>query len=538
MNMYKQTSEIKKKPKLYLKRIKFNDNTELQLDKNSIIVFTGANNCGKSQILKDIELCFNKSAYKVPIVIKESECEYLGAIDEDSFIEEHFKRNAQGMYQPLGGSSSYSKEVLNIHWKDQRIDKDLCKIFVNRLSTEIRLSTSNALIRNDYPEQNPIYKLNKNERLAQTISDYFYQAFESDLVVNRNDMQTIPLHVGKAPNKKEYTIDRQDDYYKQVAELPKLQEQGDGMRSFASILLNTFTSDYSMTLIDEPEAFLHPPQSRVLGKMLANNNPDDRQLIVSTHSEDFLQGLLDANSANVIVIRINRESNINRMSVLKNERIKELWGNPILRYSNVLSGLFHEKVVVCESDYDCLFYHAIMTAIYEEKGEISPDVLFTHCGGKSRMKDIVNALRAINVPVVAICDFDILNASQNLKPLVDAFKIDWKKTISENMKIIYDSMNAKNSRGSDAWQQIKKIGKAGFTGKEPVAYEAVEKVCKAAGLFVVPVGEMECFDKTVNKEKKDWVYHVLEKYDLKTEQKLEDARKFVQAVIDFKLSDS
>lgn len=40
MNMYKQTSEIKKKPKLYLKRIKFNDNTELQLDKNSIIVFT------------------------------------------------------------------------------------------------------------------------------------------------------------------------------------------------------------------------------------------------------------------------------------------------------------------------------------------------------------------------------------------------------------------------------------------------------------------------------------------------------------------
>lgn len=94
MNMYKQTSEIKKKPKLYLKRIKFNDNTELQLDKNSIIVFTGANNCGKSQILKDIELCFNKSAYKAPIVIKESECEYLGAIDEDSFIEEHFKRNA------------------------------------------------------------------------------------------------------------------------------------------------------------------------------------------------------------------------------------------------------------------------------------------------------------------------------------------------------------------------------------------------------------------------------------------------------------
>ena len=89
-------------------------------------------------------------------------------------------------------------------------------------------------------------------------------------------MQSIPLHVGKSPDKSSYTIDRQDEYYNIVSKLPKLQEQGDGMRSFASILLHTFTSDYSITLIDEPEAFLHPPQARVLGKMLAKNNPSNR----------------------------------------------------------------------------------------------------------------------------------------------------------------------------------------------------------------------------------------------------------------------
>ena len=61
----------------------------------------------------------------------------------------------------------------------------------------------------------------------------------------------------------------------------------------------------------------------------------------------------------------------------------------------------------------------------------------------------------------------------------------------------------------------------------------MEKLCKSKGLFIVPVGEMECFDKTVNKEKKDWVYYVLEKYDLANEPKLEDARKFVQLVCDF-----
>ena len=46
---------------------------------------------------------------------------------------------------------------------------------------------------------------------------------------------------------------------------------------------------------------------------------------------------------------------------------------------------------------------------------------------------------------------------------------------------------------------------------------------------------MECFDKTVNKEEKEWVYHVLENYDLAQETKLQEARIFVQAIVDFKL---
>ena len=239
---------------------------------------------------------------------------------------------------------------------------------------------------------------------------------------------------------------------------------------------------------------------------------------------------------NVTVIRINRVDNINKMNILANTDIKKLWGNPILRYSNILSGLFHEKVVVCESDYDCLFYQAVMNAIYESEGEIAPDILFTHCGGKSRAKDVVNALRAVNVPVVAICDFDLLNSSQNFKPLVTAFGEEWNNVVSSGMQTIYNNMNAKNSAGVNAWDQIKKIGKAGFTDDAPAAYEKVEAICQKVGLFIVPVGEMEGFVKTVNKEKKDWVYHVLANYDLATDPKLAEARSFVQSVVDFKLT--
>lgn len=523
------------KPQVFIKSIIFNDDIQLHLNNNSVTVFTGANNSGKSQVLRDIEMNLGKSNSVQTIVIKEIKYNFIGNIDEATFLKEHFNVNKEGNYEKHDSYYTYDKSTLLSYWENHTLYNDLCMLFIKRLSTECRLTSSNALNRSTYSEQSPIYKLNNCESLAQKLSDYFRQAFGYDLIVNRNDMKTIPLHIGHAPDKTIFTIANQDEYYNQVAKLPKLEEQGDGMRSFASILLDTFTSEYSITLIDEPEAFLHPPQARLLGKMLANNNPDNRQLLISTHSEDFLKGLFDANSENITVIRINRDNNINRMSVLQNDEIKKLWGNPILRYSNILSGLFHEKVVVCESDYDCLFYQAIIDAIYEHKNETAPDILFTHCGGKTRIKDVVSALKAVNVPVVAICDFDILNASHNFKSITASFGIDWKVSLSENMKIIYDSMNAKNSDADNAWDRIKKVGKAGFTANEPAAYEKVEALCKSAGLFVVPVGEMECFYKIVNREKKEWVYYVLENCDLATEAKLEDARKFVEEIIDYKL---
>lgn len=525
---------FKQKPQVFVKHITFNDGSEIELNKNSIVVFAGANNCGKSQILKDIEKKLDGYVSAPSVVAREFELEYIGDIDELSFFSQCFSPDSDGRYHALESSTPLTISTIVHAWRSRDLHSGLHKLFVKRLSTKSRLVVSNALQRDRSPEKHPIFKLNQNRALANRISEYFHQAFGVDLVANLNSMATIPLHIGIAPDPNNFTMAQQDEYYQIINNLPLLEEQGDGMRSFASILLDTFTSDRCITLIDEPEAFLHPPQARMLGKMLVQNNPQERQLFLSTHSEDFLQGLLDADNENVTIIRIQRENTINNISVLKNDEIKQLWSNPILRYSNVLDGLFHEKVVVCESDYDCLFYQAVLNAIYEAKNEVAPDILFTHCGGKARAKDIVAALKAVDVPVVAICDFDLINSSQVFNPIVTAFGEQWQTFLDIGMRTIYDSMNAKNSRGIDAWAAIKKVGAAGFTDDEPSAYEAVEKLCQSIGLFVVPVGEIECFDKTINKDKKEWVYHVLEHYDLANEPKLEETRKFVQRVADYK----
>ena len=524
-----QEQPVNQKPRVFFESITFNDGTEIKLNHNSIVVFTGANNSGKSQVLRDAENILSAENQARTVVMKSCNSDFIGSIIDPDFLNEHgVEESADNMSFPeLGALLNLS--LLDNKWRNHLFYSNSGRFFLRRLSTEERLTTSNALKRTSGAEKNPIYKLNESEALAQGISYYFHQAFGVDLVVNRNDCHTIPLHVGKAPDRKAYTMDRETEYYSKVKALPLLQEQGDGMRSFASILLDTFTSEACVTLIDEPEAFLHPPQARILGKMLADNNAKERQMLISTHSEDFLQGLLDSSNKNVTVIRIEREGSTNRMHVLQNERIRELWGNPILRYTNILSGLFHEKVIVCESDYDCLFYQAVLNAVYEQKGEIASDVLFTHCGGKAREKDVVSALKAVDVSVAAICDFDLLNDKKVMTDITKAFGLDWYTELDSDMSIFYSGVNGRNSKTKDVWERLKKHGKAGLEGDEPAVFEDVDKKLRAAGLFVVPVGEMEGFDRTTNKEKKEWVYEVLEKYDLATEPKLREAREFILA---------
>ncbi|MBK9599392.1 MAG: ATP-binding protein, partial [Flavobacteriales bacterium] len=132
--------------------------------------------------------------------------------------------------------------------------------------------------------------------------------------------------------------------------MPELQRQGDGMRSFAGVLLHTTVGHESIFLLDEPEAFLHPPQARLLGRMLVEDKQANRQLFIATHSGDVLKGILDSGSKNVRVVRLRREGNVNIMRQLDNDKITELWGDPLLRYSDILDGLFHEKVIITEGD--------------------------------------------------------------------------------------------------------------------------------------------------------------------------------------------
>ena len=154
------------------------------------------------------------------------------------------------------------------------------------------------------------------------------------------------------------------DEWKVVSKFVKekiLDNEGDGIKSFVSTSISLKYDDKNILLIDEPEAFLHPPLARQLGEIIgqAASTSKNKQIFVATHSTEILKGILST-CLDVNVIRITRNDNINKITVLKPEKLLEIIKNPKLRVSKILEGLFCDKVVITEAEADEIFYEEFL----------------------------------------------------------------------------------------------------------------------------------------------------------------------------------
>jgi hypothetical protein len=361
---------------------------------------------------------------------------------------------------------------------------ELAPFFCRRLDAATRTTVSKtpehiAVLRE--PPSHPIHVLYRDHDLEERVSGVFRKAFRVDLVVHGQAGKEVPLYCGQRPKMKPGEDRTSSEYVIRIEEeLQRLDEQGDGMRSFAGILLYTMVLPANITLIDEPEAFLHPPQARFIGQFLGSGKLPGRQLFSATHSGDFLRGLLDSDAKSVRVIRLQRDGNVNKVKELRSDAIKELWNDPLLRYSNILDGLFHEKVVVCESDSDCRFYSAVYDAVLKQPESRRTDVLFTHCGGKDRLPTAVRALSAVSVPVSVIADFDVLNAESPLRKIYEHLTGNWTE-IEASWKAIKDSIDNKKPESNchEVCQKIQEITeRLRSQPNEPFPTEAAAEIKK------------------------------------------------------------
>lgn len=557
--------------RVWISEIKFSDDTSLQFEKDDIVVFVGPNNAGKSASLKEAATLL-RTKNKKGKVLKDIIIEKEGDESEffthlQSYSTKHFGGNPHPHYQGFG-YSVYEPSAKSWWTNYKNGLSDLFSFFVNTLSTEQRIQAANPaqnIKLTTQAIQHPIHFLQKDDALEQRFSDYFRQAFGTDLIVHRNAGSEVPLYIGEKPIPKAGEDRVSSSYLRELEKLDLLHEQGDGMRSFVGVLLNAFISNHSILFIDEPEAFLHPPQARLLGKMLAKDLPSARQLFLATHSEDFLKGLLDANISNLKIIRIQRDGSINRVSSLTSTDIDSIWNDSLLRHSNVLNGLFHSKVIICESDSDCRFFSAVLSAQFDNTNSIAPDILFIHCGGKHRIPTAIKALKKLNVPIKVVSDFDVLNDINPIKEIFEDLGGVWSE-IENDWKIVKKEIEQKrpefltvdikreieatfNStterifpkekiseiqralKKASAWSEAKEVGKSYIpSGNATQAFERLQVKLKEKGFLILEVGEVESFVKSVGNHGPKWVSEVLTK-DINTDVELEQARQFVKLLI-------
>lgn len=174
---------------------------------------------------------------------------------------------------------------------------------------------------------------------------------------------------------------------------PKAHLQGDGIKSYLGILLYLYYGQYSTLFIDEPESFLHPPQAFQMGRTLGNST--DKQLFITTHSKELLNGLLQTSSNRLKIIRVERHGKSNKFAQIIPDDLNILNTTTFLKYSDVVDSLFHTKTVLCESDSDCKFYEAMLDKASDRHGATASTLLLP-VGGKSRFKDYLKLLRRLS----------------------------------------------------------------------------------------------------------------------------------------------
>ncbi|MFJ1606776.1 TOPRIM nucleotidyl transferase/hydrolase domain-containing protein [Streptomyces sp. NPDC088253] len=235
------------------------------------------------------------------------------------------------------------------------------------------------------------------------------------------------------------------------------------------------------------------------------------------------------------------------MHQLDHELVRDLWDEPVLRYSSVLDGLFHRAVVLAESDGDCRFYAASLDAT--PGLDFSPgDIQFTPVGGKDGFARVLRALRSFSVPTVVVADLDVLNNEGRTRFFVEMLGGDWtefrddyrsatqqfrlprtpksrsqvlelvKSVLEQNPEKRYDKetegiIQAAIKAERSPWQDLKDYGVRAFKGGAVVsASERLLCNLENLGAVLVREGELERLAPDVHSRKgPEWIVEALQR---------------------------
>ena len=441
--------------KFRINQIDVNSTTGIQnIIPKRINIIVGPNNSGKSRLLKELRDYFAGDHRDLKIL---SNVDFLypenfEEINESYNVESKMVRDTYGNWmlkvytnkpdQSLDMTASlesYFTRNINAfggnwieHFTNVVEQKNKTEflnwfgsLFYQYIGTEERLTICKKQ-RNygmDSNSTNYLSSFKYNEDLLKGLSNKVRQFFGKDIYLDSQTLgDRLLLRVGENfDGIREKQLANETEARK-LFEEDMLDDQGDGLKSFVSTFLSLNHGSSDVLLIDEPEAFLHPPLARQLGEMIGESQNENKIIFIATHSVEILKGILST-CTEVNVIRITQpEPHKNEVKLVDQEVLNAILQNPLLRVSRVLEGIFCDRVIITEAEADELVYQELIEKMFSESG-----LFFAHGQNKQTLATIAELYKKIGVRFEIITDFDVLRQPAELYSFLKLMPIEEKE---------------------------------------------------------------------------------------------------------------
>lgn len=503
---------------LQIKKLRFKAGAKvgvphLEISPGNLTLFVGPNNSGKSRALRDIE-AWNRGDDTSRKVVETIEVELPANVADAEVLLRAFESptpegqtttaghiwvasftfNAREQIQEQVYLDGFRKDVLAMSSGARR---SLNRLYTVRLDGRTRFALAEPQPSGDLQgrAKNHLWSLFKNDPAREKLREFTEQAFSLHFVVDPTGMTELRARMSlRKPSSivEEQSLDQTARAFHAAAQL--ITELGDGIQAFTGLLAAVLSLPHQILLIDEPEAFLHPPLARRLGANLTRvANERSASLMVATHSADFVMGCLES-SASPTVVRLTYEGAIATARTLSPSDLRAFTLDPLLRSTGALRGLFHRAVIVTEADRDRAFYDEINRRLQESSPSRGiSDAVFLNAQNWQTTHKIAGPLRRLGIPAPIVLDIDtIADGTQHSsvwKKIYDACDIptEMQASLDAERVIINDFVQAISRLA------FKANGLNSLAESAKVVTQQHLTNLATFGVFVVPVGEVEAW---------------------------------------------
>jgi hypothetical protein len=523
--------------------LNFSETGPITLDAKGVTIFVGPNNSGKSLVLREIESVIRGYISETPWkIVTDFEIEWPDSDKVDQCIDKVKINQPSSFIGPppsinqrdpwgnqekndgiyLGSMNSRGEaDIRRVGFSSltaaltEKTNKDWVALHflwagVIRLDGQSRFNLANDVPAGDLISNptNVLASLFKDDAARANVSRLTKDAFNLNFYIDPTNSGHLRIKFDERsppPDEQSLNAVTREFFSNSIS----IKEVGDGVQAYTSIVAAVLSQQYHTILIDEPEAFLHPPLARKLGKSLAEiAAASSGVLMASTHSSDFLMGCVQASSS-VTVVRLDYSQGKSSAKSIDPVRLKSFLKQPLMRSASVISGLFHDGVIVVESDSDRVFYSEIFYRLAEGKSNY-PSILFVNAQNKQTIQRIIGPLREFGVPAAAIVDIDIVkDGGPQLTDLMKAAKIP-----SESYQRLGQQRSAINNAFVTSGRKMKTEGGVSLLSSDDrKAADEFFDYFESFGVFSVRLGELENWlsDLAVPKNKTAWPIRMLDR---------------------------